>query len=350
MLAGDPHLPQTLPSVWYQAALSAPGLAVTGVTVPGLPGVLIGHNAHVAWSLTDVQNQATLFYTEQTSPARRGQYFWRGAWRPMRQVHYTIPVRGGAPVPLTVDLTVHGPVMTRAGQTTSVDWMGNIPSPDLAVLLAIDKAANFAQFRAALAAWRAPAQNFVYADDHGNIGAISAGYYPLVRHGDPWLPLPGTGADDVAGVIPYRAVPQVYDPPGHVVATANQRPVGPSYPYYLGTTADFFDPGYRAGPDLRPAARPVPDDPGGVRRDPAQRHRRAGAADRAPAARRAARPAPDRHRAGGGRAAARLERVDDRLVGRRRAVVDVLGRLPRRGVRARGGGRTRCRCTRTAPG
>jgi penicillin amidase len=247
MLAGDPHLPQTLPSVWYQAALSAPGLAVTGVTVPGLPGVLIGHNAHVAWSLTDVQNQATLFYTEQTSPARRGQYFWRGAWRPMRQVHYTIPVRGSGPVPLTVDLTVHGPVMTRAGQTTSVDWMGNISTPDVAVLLAIDKAAGFAQFRAALAAWRAPAQNFVYADDHGNIGAISAGYYPLVRHGDPWLPLPGTGADDVAGVIPYRAVPQVYDPAGHVVATANQRPVGPSYPYYLGTTADFFDPGYRGG-------------------------------------------------------------------------------------------------------
>src|SRR6185312_9586565 len=58
---------------------------------------------------------------------------------------------------------------------------------------------------------------------------------------------PGTGADDVAGVIPYRAVPQVYDPPGHLVATANQRPAGPYYPYYLGTTADFFDPGYRAG-------------------------------------------------------------------------------------------------------
>ena len=247
MLAGDPHLPQTLPSVWYQAALSAPGLQVTGVTVPGLPGVLIGHNAHIAWSLTDVQNQATLFYTEQTSPSRRGQYFWRGAWRPMRQVHYRIDVRGAAVVPLTVDLTVHGPVLTKAGLTTAVDWMGNIPTSDLAVLLAIDKAANSAQFRAALAAWRAPTQNFVYADDHGNIGAISAGYYPVVRHGDPWLPLPGTGADDVAGVIPYRAVPQVYDPPGHVVATANQRPVGPAYPYYLGTTADFFDPGYRAG-------------------------------------------------------------------------------------------------------
>jgi penicillin amidase len=246
MLAGDPHLLQTIPSIWYQVALAAPGLSVSGVSVPGLPGILLGHNDHIAWSLTDTQNQATLFYTEQTSKSRPGEYFWRGAWRRMRQVHYTIPVRGGRAVRLTVDITVHGPVMTQVGQTTSVDWMGSIPSPDLAVILAVSQATDFAQFRAALAGWRAPSQNFVYADDRGNIGAISAGYYPQVRHGDPWLPLPGTGADDVAGVIPYQAVPQVYDPPGHVVATANQRPVAASYPYYIGTSADFFGVPYRA--------------------------------------------------------------------------------------------------------
>lgn len=246
MLAGDPHLPQTLPSVWFQVAMSAPGLDVTGVSVPGLPGVLLGHNQHIAWSLTDTQNQSALFYVEKTSKTRPGQYYWRGHWRTMRKVHYAIPVRGGATRQLTVSLTVHGPVLTQAGQTVSVDWMGNVPSPDIAALLGISKASNFSQFRAALANWRAPTQNFVYADDHGNIGAISAGYYPVVRSGHPWLPMPGTGADDVAGVIPYAAVPQVYDPPGHVVATANQRPVKASYPYYIGTTANAFDPSYRA--------------------------------------------------------------------------------------------------------
>ncbi len=246
MLAGDPHLPQTLPSIWYQVAVAAPRLAVSGVSIPGLPGILLGHNAHIAWSLTGTQNQAALFYTEQTSKSRPGQYFWRGAWRRMRQVRYTIPVRGAAPVSLTVDITVHGPVMTQAGQTVSVDWMGNVPSPDIAAIYAVSQATDFAQFRSALAGWRAPTQNFVYADDRGNIGAISAGYYPLVRHGDPWLPMPGTGADDLAGVIPYAAIPQVYDPPGHVLSTANQRPVGASYPYYIGTTANAFDPGYRA--------------------------------------------------------------------------------------------------------
>jgi penicillin G amidase len=247
MLAGDPHLLQTLPSIWYQVALTAPGLAVSGVSVPGLPAVLIGQNAHIAWSLTDAQSQATLFYDEQTSKSRPGQYFWRGQWRRMQVLHYQIDVRGGAPVQLYVDQTVHGPVLTQAGQTVSVDWMGALGSPDEAAFLAIDEASDFGQFKAALADWRSPALNFVYADDLGNIGAIAAGYYPQVRQGDPWLPMPGSGADDVAGVIPYAAVPQVYDPASHVIASANQRPVGDSYPYYLGTAASFyFDPGYRA--------------------------------------------------------------------------------------------------------
>jgi penicillin amidase len=244
MLAGDPHLPQTLPSIWYQVVLNAPGFSVSGVSVPGLPGILIGHNAHISWSLTDVQNESTLYYDERTRP---GQYYWRGAWRPMRQATYTIGVRGGAPVHLTVNMTVHGPIMTQVGQSVSVDWMGAVPSGDLAAMSGVSTATDFAQFRQALAGWHAPTLNFVYADDAGNIGAISPGYYPQVASGQPWLPLSGTGADDVTGVIPYAAVPQVYDPPGHVVATANQRPVGADYPYYIGTSADFFDPGYRAG-------------------------------------------------------------------------------------------------------
>jgi penicillin G amidase len=87
LLGGDPHLPQTLPSVWYEVALSAPGYQVTGATVPGVPGVLLGHNAHIAWSLTDTQNEATLYYAEQV---RGDEYYWRGAWRKMTVVHYTI--------------------------------------------------------------------------------------------------------------------------------------------------------------------------------------------------------------------------------------------------------------------
>jgi penicillin amidase len=254
LLGGDPHLPQTLPSVWYEVALSAPGYQVAGSTVPGVPGVLLGHNAHIAWSLTDTQNQAAFYYAEQT---RGGdQYYWQGAWRPLVIEHYTIAVRGAAPVPLTVDITADGPIMDSEGQQMAVDWMGNVPSDDLTALLNINKASDFTQFKAALAGWRAPTQNFTYADNDplagspgrsGNIGVYAAGYYPQVPSGcQPWLPMPGGGACDVAGVVPYAAIPQVYDPPSHVVATDNQRPVGASYPYYVGTSDDFYDPGYRA--------------------------------------------------------------------------------------------------------
>jgi penicillin amidase len=245
VLAGDPHLQLSLPSDWYEVSLSAPGFNVAGASLPGMPAVVLGHNNDIAWSLTDVQNQSTLFYQEKTSPAHPGEYYWQGAWRPMQRVHYSIPVRGGVTKQLTVDLTVHGPVMTEDGQTTSVDWMGDIPSPDLAALLSVDTASNWANFTSALSGWRAPTQNFVFSDNRGNIGAISAGYYPVVRSGQPWLPLSGIGQSDVAGTIPYAAVPQVYDPPSHVVATANQRPVSAAYPYYIGTSQGF-DPGYRA--------------------------------------------------------------------------------------------------------
>jgi penicillin amidase len=246
MLAGDPHLQLSLPSYWYQMALASPQISVTGASLVGLPGILIGRNAHISWSLTDVQNQSTIFYDEETSSQHPGQYYWKGAWRTMRQVKYTIPVRGGASVPFTVDLTVHGPVMTKVGQTTSVDWMGNVPSPDMSVLLSIDKAANFGQFRAALSDWHAPTLNFAYADDAGNIGMISAGYFPLTKASEPWEPVSGTGGDDIIGVIPYAAEPQSYNPPGHVIASANQRPVTADYPYYIGTSMNAFDNGYRA--------------------------------------------------------------------------------------------------------
>lgn len=244
LLGGDPHLPQTLPSVWFEVSLSAPGYQVAGVSVPGMPGVLLGHNKNIAWSLTDTQNSATFYYAERV---RGSQYYWRGQWRPLTVVRYAIPVRGGATRQLTVRITGHGPIISQAGQTMAVDWMGNVPSDDFGALLAVNTAANFTQFKTALAGWHAPTQNFVYADAAGHIGVIAPGYYPQVPAGcRPWLPMSGAGGCDVTGVIPYQAVPQAYDPPSHLIATGNQRPVGADYPYYVGTAYDFYDPGYRA--------------------------------------------------------------------------------------------------------
>ncbi len=246
LLAGDPHLHLTLPAIWYQLTMDSPGYHVSGVSIPGTPVVLIGHNQHIAWSLTDAQNQQTFYYSEFGDAAHPDQYLWNGGWHRYTTVSYDIPVLGAATEHLTVKLSVHGPVITERGQTTSVWWAGNVPSQDLDVLLGIDQAGDYESFRNALRGWYSPTHNFVYADDKGNIGLISAGYYPQVKGGRPWLPMPGTGEDDIIGTIPYDDIPQVYNPPDGIIWSANQRQVTAGYPYYIGSASNFFDPGYRA--------------------------------------------------------------------------------------------------------
>jgi len=246
LLAGDPHLHLTLPAIWYQLTLDSPGYHVAGVSIPGTPAVLIGHNQHIAWSLTDAQNQQTFYYSEVENAAHPNQYQWNGSWRRYDTASYDIPVRGGRTERLTVKLSIHGPVITERGQTTTVWWAGNIPSQDLDVLLGMDQAGDWQQFRDALRDWHSPTHNFVYADDKGNIGMISAGYYPHVKGGQPWLPMPGAGEDDVDGTVPYDDIPQVYNPPDGIIWSANQRQVTADYPWYIGTASNFFDPGYRA--------------------------------------------------------------------------------------------------------
>ncbi len=245
LLAGDPHLDLTLPSIWFQLTQDSPGFHVAGVSIPGTPGVLLGHNQHIAWSLTDAMNQQTFFYAEKEDKAHPNQYFWKGAWQTYTSVSYDIPVAGAATEHLVVTLSVHGPVISDRGVTTSLWWGGNLPSQDLTVLMHIDQASSWQEFRDALRGWHSPTHNFVYADDRGNIGLISAGYFPQVAKGQPGLPLPGTGESDVTGTIPLDDIPQVYDPPSGILWSANQWQVTPSYPYYLGT-ANFYDPGYRA--------------------------------------------------------------------------------------------------------
>ena len=250
LLAGDPHLHLTLPAIWFQLTMDSPNYHAAGVSIPGTPVVLIGHNEHIAWSLTDAQNQQTFFYQEKEDAAGHpNQYFWKGSWQDYKTVGYDIPVLRDKTQHLIVKLSVHGPVISERGITTSVWWAGNMPSQDLGVLLRVGQAANWMDFRNALREWYSPTHNFVYADDRGNIGLISAGYYPQiaqVAQAEPWLPMSGTGEYDVVGTIPYDDIPQVYNPPNGIIWSANQRQVTSDYPYYIGTAANFFDPGYRA--------------------------------------------------------------------------------------------------------
>jgi penicillin G amidase len=232
LLAGDPDLPQTMPSAWYQVTLTAPGLALSGLTVPGLPAILIGHNASIAWSFAPQVAADTLYYDEQTRQRGR-DYLWRGQWRRTRVLYYAIPVRGEPTRQFSVRLTAQGPVLATTGRTMSVYWTGALGSPDVAALLGIAKASNFSDFTSALAGWRSPDLSFVYADDHGNIGSVTAGQDPQLGHGQAWLPLPGTGADDVSSLVPAATGPPVYDPASDLVVAGGAGASDNAVPGYL---------------------------------------------------------------------------------------------------------------------
>ncbi|WP_176523487.1 penicillin acylase family protein [Bacillus thuringiensis] len=246
LLAGDPHLGQTLPSIWYEMEVSSPNYSFSGVSVPGIPLVLIGKNQQISWSLTNGQNQQTFYYIEKTSSKHPNKYFWEGKWHNIHNEEQIIKVKGVGEVPFQVKSTVHGPIIERDGLTLSVNWVGAIPSRSIEGLLGVVKSKNFAEFDQSLEKWTSPTMNWIYADSKGNIGLVGAGYYPIVDSlARPWMPMDGTGKGDIKGTISYTNIPRVYNPPNHMIVTANQRQVGPDFPYYIGTSM-YFDFGTRA--------------------------------------------------------------------------------------------------------
>jgi penicillin G amidase len=261
ILAGDPHLQLTLPSDWYQLEGTSPSYHFTGVTLPGLPVPIMGKTDSISWAVTNSQHPVTLYYLEQTSPSRPGQYYYKGAWHTMTTEKYVVNVKGGSPVTHTVSFTAQGPVLQEQGITAAVWWAGTLPSSNFDSMLQVLRATSFSQFRTALQGWVTPSLNFVYADNKGNIGAIDAGVAPQVPGHNIALPLPGNGSADVTGTIPYAAMPTAYNPPSGFIVTANNREVGANYPYEFSTSYNFADPGYRAEEIAEQLSEPVPQTP-----------------------------------------------------------------------------------------
>lgn len=246
ILAGDPHLDLTLPSIWYEIQLNDPHFDVSGVALPGTPGVLIGHNQNVAWSLTDTQDQQTFYYVEKTSPSHPGAYLFGGQWVPFQNRTYQIPVKGQKPLSYTVHWTNNGPLLTSGANPIAMDWTGDLASQDFVTVLLLDQAKNLQDYKQALSFWSCPVHNFAFADTSGDIALMAPGFYAQFSHGNPALPMDGSGPDEWTGSIPFSQVPQEINPPWHFIWSANQRPVTAQYPYYIGTSFDGFDPGYRA--------------------------------------------------------------------------------------------------------
>jgi len=242
LLANDMHLPMGLPCTWYENHLVAGDLNVTGVTFPGMPGVIAGHNGHVAWGFTNGFPDVQDLYMERLrrTDDERVQYEYQGKWLDAGVIHEEIRVKGGETVIEEVIITHHGPVINDlapdfAGeQPLALRWTSLEPDTMIEGLHAMGRARNCLEFREALRHWTAPVQNMVYADTEGNIAYSFPGKVPIRAKGDGQVLAPSwTGEYEWTGYIPFEELPHLYNPPQGYVATANNRVTGDDYPYYI---------------------------------------------------------------------------------------------------------------------
>ena len=231
ILSNDMHLEYSLPGIWYMTHLEAPGLNAAGVTVPGLPGIVVGHNQRIAWGVTNLQFDVQDLYLERFDE-RTGRYLYKGQVEQARAEREIIRVKGQNPSELLLWVTRHGPIfLAENNQFMALRWTVNTPSIVQFPIVDIDRAANWAEFTAALSRFPLGA-NFTYADIDGNIGYHVTGKLPkrVGYSGD--LPVDGSsGAFDWDGFIPFDQLPSAYNPPSGVIATSNQDPFPANYPY-----------------------------------------------------------------------------------------------------------------------
>jgi penicillin amidase len=260
LLANDPHLGTHVPSLWYLAHMTAGDFDVIGSTLPGAPAVAIGRNRRIAWGETNVAADVEDLYREHLDATGTAAEF-RGAQEPIRVVSETIAVKGGAPVRLDVRVTRHGPLVSDALNAISAASKAEPKPPTyeplafrwtalddddetVVAFLKLNEARNWDDFTAAMRHFVVPSQNFVYADVDGHIGYYAPGRIPVRASGDGAQPSEGwTGNAEWTGFIPFEELPHQFDPPEHVIVTANNRPMPPSYPYLIAL--EFPEP-YRA--------------------------------------------------------------------------------------------------------
>ena len=243
MLANDPHLAPSAPGVWYLASLQSPTVHVAGVSIPGIPAIIIGHNQNIAWGMTNVGPDVQDIYLEATEgelASGTAKYRTPRGFEPLKTRKEKINVRSNlmkpdvTPVDLDVYETRNGPiVMTEGNKSYSLKWTALDPKNlSLDTFSKLNRAGNWQEFQNALKTYGGSMQNFVYADLKGNIGWYAAGQIPIRRKGDGSLPYDGATTDgDWTGMIPFEELPHLYNPPSGFIVTANQRIAGTDYKY-----------------------------------------------------------------------------------------------------------------------
>jgi len=252
LLANDPHISTTMPDVWYTVELSTPDLEMRGGSLPGTPGLVIGQSPHVAWGFTNVMADVQDLYVERVRSAHENNvaaYEFEGEWRPMKVVHERIGVRGGHPEPLEIWETHHGPIVNRplaadSSEPLALAWTALREPWPSAHGIDLGLATSGPELVETLADFSVPCMNLVWADSSGSIGYKLIGKLPRRRGGCPDLPKPGwTGEYEWDGYVPYDELPEIVDPPGGAIVTANNRIAADDFPHHI--TSEYLD-GYRA--------------------------------------------------------------------------------------------------------
>jgi penicillin G amidase len=242
LLSNDMHLGHQMPNLWYEAHLKlanvagkAPGnLDVAGVTLPGMPYVIVGHNERIAWGFTNVGPTVADAYVENFNA--QGAYQTPQGWQQPEHRPELIHVKGRPDVALDVKITRHGPIITDVlpGETRQVALRWTLYDGLHMPFFDVDSAQNWEEFRKAFSQLDAPGQNVVYADVDGNIGYQTTGRIPIRSAGDGSVPV--SGADDAhewTGYIPFEKLPSIYNPASGVIGTANGRIAPDGYAYSI---------------------------------------------------------------------------------------------------------------------
>ncbi len=236
LLSDDMHLGHQMPNLWYETHLRSGNFDVAGVSLPGMPYVIVGHNARVAWGFTNVGPTVEDVYVETFNAS--GQYQTPDGWKQPEHRVEVIHVKGKPDVNLDVVLTRHGPVITELlpGETRPIALRWTLYEGLRIPFFDVDSSQNWNEFNTAFSKLDAPGQNVVYADVDGNIGYHATGKVPIRASGDGSLPENGSdNAHEWVSYIPYDKLPSVYNPPWGIIATANGRITPDDYPYSIST-------------------------------------------------------------------------------------------------------------------
>jgi len=244
LLANDTHLELMIPSIWYEVHLTAPGWNVKGLTLPGAPMVIIGHNDRIAWGFTNNGADVQDLYVETFNPASPNDYRVKGSWVKAQVIDEVIHVKGQSDRHLPITVTRHGPIVHREGNKGyAMRWTATEPGGLANSYNWLGKACNWKEFRDTMKRVWGPGQNAVYADVEGNIGYVMAARVPIRKKGHGEVPEPGETDDyEWIGYIPFEQLPQALNPESGLIATANARVVGPNYKPYL---TDRWEEPYR---------------------------------------------------------------------------------------------------------